>query len=272
LKLDFNFVALYPAPMRLGFFILVLLLFWLPLAAPIYLFLASDPNLVTILTMGFLFVEFLFLIEFWGKKVHREARILSRYGLVRTRRNGIDLLNGLSVGLVLVLSLFILLQILGWSEWQKPSEALFSIVFQGLLSALGVGFAEELVFRGWLLDELERDYNLKVSIWADALIFALLHFLKPLGEVIRTFPQFPGLVLLGLNLVWAKRASQNRLGLSIGLHAGLVWGYYIVRVGGLVEDGNKVSPWITGVDGNPLAGLIGLLFLLLLAFWICKQQ
>lgn len=258
--------------MRLGFFIFVLLLVWLPLAAPIYLFLASDPNLVTILTMGLLFVEFLFLIQFWGKKVHRETRMLSCYGLVRTRQNAIDLFNGLNVGLVLVFSLFILLQILGWSEWQKPSESLLPIVFQGLLSALGVGLAEELVFRGWLLDELERDYDSKISLWADALIFAFLHFLKPLGEIIRTFPQFPGLVLLGLNLVWAKRARQNRLGLSIGLHAGLVWGYYIVRVGGLVEDSNKVPSWITGVDGNPLAGLTGLLFLLLLAFWICKQQ
>lgn len=272
MKLDFNFVAFYPVPIRLGFFILVLLLVWLPLAAPIYLFLASDPNLVTILTMGLLFVQFLLLIQLWGKKVHREAWIISRYGLVWTRQNAIDLLNGSSVGLLLTLSLFILLQIFGWSEWQKPSESLLPIVVQGLVSALGIGLAEELVFRGWLLDELQRDYTPKISLWVDAIIFALLHFLKPIAEVIRTFPQFPGLVLLGLNLVWAKRASQNRLGLSIGLHAGLVWGYYIVRVGGLVEDREKVSPWITGVDGNPLAGLMGLLFLVLLAVWIYKKQ
>ena len=72
-------------------------------------------------------------------------------------------------------------------------------------------------------------------------------FLKPIAEVIRTFPQFPGLVLFGLTMVWAKRGCRQRLGICIGLHAGLVWGYYILNVGELIEYPQKVSPWITGV-------------------------
>lgn len=53
----------------------------------------------------------------------------------------------------------------------------------------------------------------------------------------------------------------NRLGISIGLHAGLVWGYYIVNVGQLIEYSNQVPVWVTGIDGNPIAGVMGLLFL-----------
>jgi len=252
--------------MRLGLFVVTLGLFWLPLAAPIYL-LVDDSNLVTILTMALLFGGFLGLLQVWGRFVYGESQLLKQYGLYVSRRNGIDLLNGLSLGLLFTLSLFALEGGLGWLTFQPPPEQLGRIIVEGLVSALGIGLAEELVFRGWLLDELERDYSPKLSLWADALIFATLHFLKPLGEIVRTLPGFPGLVLLGLTLVWAKR-GQGGLGLPIGLHAGLVWGYYMINVGQLVQYSGQVSPWITGVDGNPIAGVMGLAFLMVLAVWI----
>jgi hypothetical protein len=121
------------------------------------------------------------------------------------------------------------------------------------------------------LDELQRDYSQRVSLWADAILFAALHFLKPLSEMIRTLPGFPGRLLLGLTMVWAKRSSGGLLGLPIGLHAGVVWGYYIINVGKLVEYSGQISPWITGVDGDPLAGVMGLMFMGVLAFWMRKR-
>lgn len=138
--------------------------------------------------------------------------------------------------------------------------------------ALGVGFAEELLFRGWLLDELQRDYSPRTSLWINSCLFALLHFIKPLKELLRTWPQFSGLLLLGLTLVWAKRSTKGRLGLPIGIHAGLVWGNYIINVGQLVQYSGQIPDWITGVDRNPLAGVMGLLFLGVMAFWIRRQS
>ncbi|HAG83681.1 MAG TPA: CPBP family intramembrane metalloprotease [Cyanobacteria bacterium UBA12227] len=260
----------YPAPVRLGLFIITLLVCWLPIATPLY-FLIPNPNTLTILTMGLLFGEFLLLLRWWGQNLYREPRLFKRYGLQGTRQNSLDLLKGLIIGVSFALTLFTLEGWLGWVEFQSPSKELPRIILEGFVSAIGVGLAEEFVFRGWLLDELQRDYSLKVSLWADAIIFASLHFLKPLSEMIRTLPQFPGLVLLGLTLVWGKRSHGNRLGLPIGLHGGLVWGYYIINVGQLVKYSNQVSPWITGVDGNPIAGVMGLLFLGVLAFWMRKK-
>ncbi len=251
---------------------MILSLLWLPVAAPIYLLLAQDPNLVTILTMGLLFGAFLLLLRWWGKNVYGREHLLKRYGLVRSRQNELDLLKGLGIGLLFTFSLFVVEGLLGWIKFQTPQSVLPKVILEGFVSALGIGFAEELVFRGWVLDELQRDYTLKTSLWADAIIFAVLHFLKPLLEVIRTLPTFPALVLLGLTLVWAKRSSGGRLGLSIGLHAGLVWGYYILNVGQLVQYSNNVSPWITGVDNNPIAGVMGLLFLSVLALWMRKRS
>lgn len=252
---------------RIISFLTCLILIWLPLAIPIYLLFSQDPNLVTILTMGLLFIEFLLSIQIWGKYIDSEANNLGKFGLVWTRKNGIELINGLAIGFCFCLSLFVLEATLGWVEFNTPSFLLVRIVLEGLLSALGIAFAEELFFRGWILEELQRDYPQKTTAWIDAAIFAVAHFIKPLTEVLRTLITFPALFLLGLTLVWAKWKHNNRLGISIGLHGGLVWGYYILNVGQLYKYSDRVPEWVTGIDGNPIAGIMGLSFLSILACW-----
>jgi uncharacterized protein len=241
-----------------------LLLLWLPLALPIY-WLVKDANLVTILTMVILYIEFILLLRVWGDRVHGQSHILQYYGFEITRLNGVDLWRGLATGLITTLLLFATEGALGWLVWQPQSIFLLRVIVEGLVMALALGFAEELLFRGWLLDELQRDYLPHVALWASAITFAVAHFIKPLSEIIRTLPQFPGVLVLGLLLAWAKRWRRGRLGLSMGLHAGLVWGYYIINVGQLMHYSRTVPDWVTGVNNNPLAGCIGLLFLSVLA-------
>ena len=248
-----------------------LLLLWLPLAAPIY-WLGRDLNSVSILTMVLLYGEFILLARFWGKHVYHQPQLLRLYGLEKTRQNGLELIFGLGTGIITVVSLFGLEGWLGWLVWQQSAVFLPQVILEGLIVALLVGFAEELLFRGWLLDELQRDYRPRAALWADALLYALLHFIKPLEAIIRTWPGFPGLMLLGLTLVWAKRSCSSRLGLPIGLHAGLVWGYYIINVAQLMQYSGQVPDWITGVDRNPLAGVVGLLFLGAIAFWMRRRS
>ncbi|HEY9781589.1 MAG TPA: type II CAAX endopeptidase family protein [Leptolyngbyaceae cyanobacterium] len=260
-----------PAPVRLGIFVLALLVLWLPIAAPIY-WLVHDQNLVNILTLPLLYGEFILLLRLWGKYVHLQPRVLRQYGLERTGQNSKELLIGLGTGITAVVCLFLVEGWLGWLRWQQPAIFLPQLILEGLVVALGYGLAEELLFRGWLLDELQRDYRPGVALWTNALIFAMLHFLKPLAEIVRTMPQFPALVLLGLTLVWAKRSSNGRLGLPIGLHAGLICGYYIINVGQLVKYSGRVSEWIVGVDRNPLAGMMGLLFLGAIAIGMRKRS
>ena len=271
MPINLNSVALYPAPIRLVVFVLALLAIWVPFALPIYLLLGSRANLVTILTMVLLYIEFIFLVRWWGKKIYKQPNLLKTYGLEWTRINGIYLVKGLSIGLLFCLSLFLVEGVLGWLAIQPSSGGLIRVIAEGLLSAIGVGFAEELLFRGWLLDELKRDYSWQISLWTNSLIFALLHFIKPISDIIDSLPQFPALVLLGLALVWGKRKAGARLGMPIGLHAGLVWGYYIVNIGKLIEYTDKVPIWMTGINGNPLAGVMGLLFMGILATWMKKK-
>lgn len=258
-------LARYPAPARVGVFVLLLLLRWLPILGGLTL-LVSDLNLRSILTILALYVEFLLLTRWWWRRVYQQPRSLWRYGLEFTRRAGQEWLIGLAIGAASLFALFACQSLLGWLTWQAPSPTFARIFLEGLLVAAAYGFAEELLFRGWLLDELQRDYSPPIALWANAAIFALLHF---------RLLQFPALLLLGIALVWAKRVFRDspaadgtvreRLALPMGLHAGLIWGYYLVNVGQLVQYLDRVPVWVTGIDRNPLVGLMGLLFLTLLA-------
>lgn len=265
-------IARYPAPTRIVIFLALLLLIWLPVATPIYLLFKYDSNLVTILTMGLLFGLFLLFLPIWGKKVYQQPQLFKQYGLAGTRQNGLNLIQGLCIGLLFTFSLFALEGLLGWVKFQTPQATLPRIILEGFLSGIGIGCAEELVFRGWILAELQQDYPPKTALWIDAIIFAVSHFLKPISEVIRAFPTLPALFVLGLTLVWSKRSDGGLLGLPIGIHAGLIWGYYILNIGKLIESSHQVSPWITGIDGNPIAGVMGILFLSILAVWMRKRS
>lgn len=257
----FKKIAEFSAPLRLAIFLGALSVFWLPLALPIYWLLRSDSNLASILTMGLLFVELLFGWQFWGRFVHGDRHIYTRYGLAKNSSNTREFWQGLAIGFWLCLGLFITEALLGWIDIIQPSTSLIRIIIEGWFSAVGIALAEELLFRGWLLDELHRDYGQKICIWVTAIAYALAHFIKPMEEIIRTAVTFPALVLLGIALVLAKYKYGDRLGISIGIHGGLVWGYYIVNVGQLIKYNSHIPDWVTGIDGNPIAGVMGLIFL-----------
>lgn len=263
-------IAFYPAPARLTLFLVTLLVLWLPLAAPLYWLLGKDPNLVSILTMGLLYLIFLGLIQQWGKRVYNHPNLLKRYGLVNTRQNAQNFCQGFTLGFVVCLGIFVIQGVLGWLNWQPGKDNLAIITLEGILIGIAIGFAEELLFRGWLLDELERDYTPIKAMWLNGLIFGLLHFLKPLGEIIRTLPQLPALIALGLILVQTKRLQQQRLGMAIGIHGGLVSSYYLLNVGKLISYTEVVPDWVTGIDGNPLAGLMGWCGLAVLACLVIR--
>jgi uncharacterized protein len=277
--LNLDRVKNYPAPGRMLVFLLVLILLWLPGAALIYGYFMStnqnleDPgvkNLLSIFIMGLLGVEFIAFLPWWGRRVYQCSNLFSRYGLVITNQNGLFLFKGLVMGLASNFALFIIQGLLGWLTWQPPSLPMLQLILEGSATALGVGLAEELFFRGWMLDELEQDYSARVALIADAGLFALLHFLKPIPAMIESLPQFPGLCLFATMLIIAKRQHGNLLGISIGLHAGMVWGYYIINVGNMVKYSGRVSDWITGISGNPLSGLLGLIFLGISAIVLSK--
>lgn len=204
-----------------------------------------------------------------------ESSSLSDYGLPWR----IDLLRsfgaGLAIGSLGLASLFGLEWGLGWIQWRSPQTQAASVeapepiaaaaipIFSTLLTTLLIGtwisLTEELIFRGFLLTTLQQDFTLWIAAAIASLIFALLHLV---WEGQENLPQLPGLFLMGWVLVLARVVDQGDLGLAWGLHAGWIWIMASLDTLGVIHYRDRVSPWMTGIGNKPLAGIMGLLFLL----------
>ncbi len=251
-----------PFPGRLLSFLAVLALGWLPFVGVAWwLFPATRPYLWVPL-----YALLLVWIWLWGE--WRGSRGFATYGLDRSWACQRGLLQGLVTGCGGLLLLFVVEGWLGWVVWRSVSwGSLLVQALLGLLLGLGVALVEELWFRGWMLQEMALDYGMTLATWGSSLLFAVAHFFKPLPQILATWPQFPGLVLMGLLLVQARRWTDNKLGLSLGLHAGWVWGITWVNHLNWLDYTGRAPEWMTGIGGNPLAGGVGILSLAI-TFWV----
>ncbi|BAY19371.1 abortive infection protein [Anabaenopsis circularis NIES-21] len=194
------------------------------------------------------------------------------YGLIINT----SLLGGLGIGFGLgLLSLGVMFAVqfcLGWCDFEKSNIKLLpAILLPIFLVALLVGGIEELVFRGFLFTELERDYSVWIAAAVSSSIFALLHLVWEQQE---TLPQVPGLWLMGMMLVMARIADKGSLGIAWGLHTALVWAIATIDTAQLITYTGKVSEWWTGKYKKPLAGLAGIFCVLgtSLILWLISRN
>ncbi len=199
-------------------------------------------------------------IRAWGSRTRQQPDPLAYYGLVPTATFGCELVWGFGLGLGGLLLLFGLEGILGWLEWRSvPGQLVGLGLLNGLVLGLAVALVEELLFRGWLRREWQADYGIPGSGWGTAVVFGVAHYLKPLELILQSWPQCLGLVVMGWILSYA--IEQGRLSGPIGLHGGWVAGITWVNHLDWIRYTDRVPVWITGLDGNPLAGVMGILFL-----------
>jgi hypothetical protein len=136
---------------------------------------------------------------------------------------------------------------------------------------LGVGFAEELLFRGWLWGELEQLAGRRRAIGLQAAVFALVHPWTRLPGW-EAFALLGGLVLLGLALALQRRADGGALWGAVGLHGGLVGGWFALQ-NGLLQIDPATPAWLIGAGSptpNPIGGLLGWLGLASL-LWVRRR-
>jgi membrane protease YdiL (CAAX protease family) len=163
-------------------------------------------------------------------------------------------------GLLKALALLVLvggaLLVAGQAQWLGELNG--ALLLNGLLLLAGVGFAEELLFRGWLWGELELLVGARRALVLQAVIFALLHpwYRAPGLEAVGLLG---GLILLGLVLALQRRADGGSLWGAIGLHGGLVGGWFLVQKGLLQISPGAPAWWVGpgGADINPIGGLVG---------------
>ncbi len=167
---------------------------------------------------------------------------------------------GFGFGVLSLVVLFGIQTALGWVTWQPAEwQRLASVLLLTLLLAVWVSGIEELVFRGFVLNQLQQDYQTVAAAAISSLIFALLHLVWERRE---TMPQLPGLWLMGMILVLARYVDGGSLGLAWGLHAGWVWAIASLDSAQLITYTGIGSEWVTGKNGKPLAGAGGIFCLL----------
>ncbi len=170
-------------------------------------------------------------------------------------------LNGIFLAVVLLLCLTLPLIIWSYAGW-VGNISFFNII-NSLFLLLLVGFAEELIFRGWLLGELNVLINPRFVLVGQALIFSFAHirFGNLSWDLI---PELCGLFLLGLVLALTRKIQKGSILTCIGLHGGLVGGWFLIT-NSLIQIDLSTPAWLIGpggASGNPLGGGVGICALL----------
>ncbi len=214
------------------------------------------------------FVLFLLVMPRWAALRWSEPRPWAALGISGAKPQeqpapAAALLKGLLIaaGLLMVITSVVLID--GSGNWRGEVDA--TQLTNAVLLCLGVGFAEELIFRSWLWTELQEMIGSRRAAWAQAGIFSLVHtrFNLGLGAM---GGLLIGLFLLGMVLARQRQSDRGSLWGCIGLHGGLVAGWFLLQ-NGLLQLSPNAPPWLVGPGGhspNPLGGLIGILSLLIL--------
>lgn len=180
--------------------------------------------------------------------------------------DGRRLAMGLGLGLGGVVLLTAIEVGLGLVRFVPPAAWRPEVLAGAAVAAIAFGLSEELVFRGLVLRTLLQDLRPWGAVALSGLIFAALHFLRPVSAA--DLLPFAGLLVAGLALGYAAWKSGS-LWLSVGIHAG--WVYFIAVTGqlGLLEVSEHGQLW-AGTNG-PSSGLLGIVLLAGMFPWLRRH-
>lgn len=223
----------------------------------------------------FQFLEFLVItVSIFIARIWFDRRSVASLGLAVDRCVTVDLVFGfLLTGLSIALMYLVMLAA-GWLQpdpFSQPDMALAGIAGSLLMGFLGfvfIGWTEELLFRGYWLQNMKEGLNLFWAVVIPSSIFGILH----LANQNATIAGAIGSAAAGFLLAYAYLRTQQ-LWLPIGMHIG--WNFFEGNVFGFPVSGMKsfrlIQTIITGPEAitggafGPEAGLIVLPFLLLMA-------
>jgi membrane protease YdiL (CAAX protease family) len=176
------------------------------------------------------------------------------------RRPGwlLDGIVGLALGPGLFLAVLLVLLTTGWASVERGAIGPGALAMSFVTFVL-VGFSEELLSRGWILQVLERGRGTCAAVIGSAAVFALLHAFNPGFGLTALL----GLFLAGLLFAQAYLTTRQ-LWLPMALH--LSWNFsegplFGFPVSGLPAEGLlRVTPTgpevLTGGAFGPEAGLV----------------
>lgn len=260
-----------------GQFLLMVILFFI-LGLPLGVLMLVFPNLPgeAILLANTLISFLAITVSVFLARRYLDRRSFGSLGLRWDHQAAIDVLFGVLISGLMMGLVFLVEWTAGWLRiegfvWQSESwsRVLVGIVLIAFVFIL-VGWQEELLSRGYWLQNLGDGLNLAWGVLLSSALFALAHIANPNVS----WEALLGLFVAGLFLAFGYVRTQQ-LWLPIGLHIG--WNFFEGTVFGFPVSGSffyrlirhsVTGPkLITGGDFGPEAGLIMLPVLLMgLAF------
>ncbi|WP_413678593.1 CPBP family intramembrane glutamic endopeptidase [Prochlorococcus sp. MIT 0916] len=249
------FLFLYPAGWLLSFF------FYLVNRD------ISSSNLSIIGTI-ITFILFLSVLPSWGSIRWKTNHLWLSLGLdFKDKFTAFKIFfSGFIFSVFLLLILFLVLFLLGWVD--KVNYVKFTELLNAILLIVGIVFAEEIVFRGWLMEEMVLLFGLRRGIIFQSAIFSLAHYRSDIG-LFALIPFLTGLFLFGLVLTLRRTIDRGSLLGCIGLHGGLVGTWYLFDSGMVVFSINTPYFLLGPSENmvNPIGSIVGITILLITIFF-----
>ena len=268
-----SFFLLKPKFLSTIFFIPILYGIGWAFSQPLLLLNFEKENLSLIGTI-FTFLLFIFLLPYWFNIKRNISSTWLLLGITKHKflKNFISFSQGILLALFLIILILVPLLQQNCISW--IGEFSLSILLNSIVLGLGVGFAEEIIFRGWLLEELKFEYGTKISIAIQAIVFSYVHnfsnelFWNMIGLRL-------GFILLGIFLSLVRIRDQGSLWNCIGIHGGLV-GIWFLLNNGLIEFKENTPSFLAGPFTqnipNPIGSFSAILILILLCIFYTVQS
>ena len=205
-----------------------------------------------------------------------DKKSFASLGLARPAVAWRDLGFGFLLSGLMALLIFLALLALGFIEDVRLGIGAADMV-AALLPAFAitvlVGYWEELVFRGYLLQNMIEGLGLTVAVVLSCLLYGAVHAMNDNAGVVSTLI----IVLFGYLRIYGYLATRL-LWLSMGMHIG--WNFFQAPVFGFPASGHveaqtlvaheRAGPeWLSGGDFGPEASVI-IVPVLLLALWLMR--
>ena len=174
--------------------------------------------------------------------------------------------NGFIFSVFLIIILFLFFLFCGWID--RIDYIKITQLLNAILLIVGIVFAEEIIFRGWLMEEMVLLFGSRKGLIFQSIIFSLAHYRSDI-DILALIPFFTGLFLFGIVLTLRRTLDRGSLWGCIGLHGGLVGVWYLFDTG-MVVFSIDTPFFFLGPSRNmvnPIGSVIGITILLITIFF-----
>ena len=225
-------------------------------------------NNLSILGTIITFILFLILLPSWGRIRWKTNDIWLSIGLdFKNKYTALKIFfNGFIFSVFLIIILFIFFLLSGWID--RVDYIKFIQLLNAILLIVGIVFAEEMIFRGWLMEEMVLLVGMRRGMIFQSAIFSLAHYRSDLS-LLALIPFLTGLFLFGIVLTFRRIIDKGSLLGCIGLHGGLVGIWYLFD-SGMVSFSIDTPYFLLGPSRNmvnPIGSIIGIVILLITIFF-----